>query len=174
LWTQAAEPENPAVVRLREYYQDPEAPRAHDVLPAVFAAVRAESGEILLVRRIDDGFWELPGGRIEVGETVTQALVREVAEESGITIDPTGISGVYSDPSHVLVDPDDVIHQQLAICFHAVPAAKPHAQHPRPDGIETSAAAWFSTTDAKGLVMHPAMRLRIDDAVAALQQPTFD
>jgi ADP-ribose pyrophosphatase YjhB (NUDIX family) len=166
--------ENPAVVRLREYYQDPEAPSAHDVLPAVFAAVRAETGEILLVRRIDDGYWELPGGRIEVGETVTQALVREVAEESGITIEPTGIAGVYSDPSHVLVDPDDTIHQQLAICFHAVPTANTPAQHPRPDGIETSAAAWFSTTAARELTMHPAMRLRINDAVSTPQRPHVD
>ena len=39
-----------------------------------------------------------------------------------MTIALTGLSGVYSDPTHVLVDPDDTIHQQLALCFHAVPA----------------------------------------------------
>jgi mutator protein MutT len=74
------------VVRLREYYQDPHAPRAHDVLPAAFAAVRNVAGEILLVRRIDDGYWELPGGRIDVGESAAQAVIREVAEELGVTI----------------------------------------------------------------------------------------
>ena len=57
------------MVRLREYFQDPSAPRAHDVLPAAFAAVRNSAGELLLVRRIDDDNWELPGGRIEVGES---------------------------------------------------------------------------------------------------------
>ena len=108
------------VVRLHEYYQDPNAPRAHDLLPAAFAAVRSATGEVLLVRRIDDGNWELPGGRIEVGETAQQAVIREVAEESGVTIKLTTLSGVYSDPSHVLVDPDGSIHQQLALCFHAV------------------------------------------------------
>ena len=41
----------------------------HDLLPAAFAAVRNDAGQVLLVRRIDDGNWELPGGRIEVGET---------------------------------------------------------------------------------------------------------
>ena len=70
------------MVRLREYYQDPHAPRAHDVLPAAFAAVRNLAGEVLLVRRIDDGYWELPGGRIDVGESAAQAVIREVAEES--------------------------------------------------------------------------------------------
>ena len=109
-------------MRLREYYQDTNAPRAHDVLPAAFAAVRNVAGEVLLVRRIDDGNWELPGGRIDVGESAAQAVIREVAEESGVTIALTGISGVYSDPTHVLLDPDGTVHQQLALCFHAVPA----------------------------------------------------
>src|SRR6478609_4415268 len=65
-----------AVVRLREYFKDPNAPRADDVLPAAFAAVRNVAGEVLLVRRIDDGYWELPGGRLEVGETAAQAVIR--------------------------------------------------------------------------------------------------
>ena len=109
--------------RLRENYQDPNTPQAHDVFPAAFAAVRNRAGELLLVRRIDDGNWELPGGQIEVGETAGTTVVREVAEESGITIELTGLAGVYSDPTHVLVDPEDTVHQQLALCFHAVPAA---------------------------------------------------
>src|SRR6478735_4748219 len=114
--------ESAPVVRLREYYQDPNTPRAHDVLPAAFAAVRNVAGEVLLVRRIDDGSWELPGGRIEVGESAAQAVIREVAEESGVVIALVGISGVYSDPTHVLLDPDGTVHQQLALCFHAIPS----------------------------------------------------
>ncbi len=144
------------MVRLREYYQDPNTPRAHDVLPAAFAAVRNRAGQLLLVRRIDDGNWELPGGRIEVGETAATTVVREVAEESGITIELTGLAGVYSDPTHVLVDPDDTIHQQLALCFHAVPAAPTDADQPRPDHDETDAAAWFSISDIDNLKIHPA------------------
>ena len=131
------------VVRLREYYQDPSAPRAHDLLPAAFAAVRNATGEVLLVRRIDDGIWELPGGGIEVGETISQAVIREVVEESGVMIELTGLSGIYSDPTHVLVDPDCSVYQQLALCFHAVPADRNNGSRPRPDGIETDAATWY-------------------------------
>ena len=161
------------MVRLREYYQDPNTPRAHDVLPAAFAAVRNRAGELLLVRRIDDGNWELPGGRIEVGETAATTVVREVAEESGITIELTTLSGVYSDPSHVLVDPDGSIHQQLALCFHAVPA-NTGGEPPRPDGIETDAANWCDPTDIAGLTMHPAMRLRLDNAITARRHTHYD
>ena len=162
------------MVRLREYYQDPSTPTAHDVLPAAFAAVRNSAGRLLLVRRIDDGNWELPGGRIEVGESAGQAVAREVAEESGISIELTGLAGVYSDPSHVLVDPGSAIHQQLALCFHAVPTPHTERDQPRPDDIETDAAAWFSTTEIADLKIHAAMRLRIDNALRTPQQAHFE
>jgi 8-oxo-dGTP pyrophosphatase MutT (NUDIX family) len=161
-------------VRLREYYQDPNAPRAHDVLPAAFAAVRNPAGEVLLVCRIDDGYWELPGGRLEVGESAAQAVIREVAEESGVSIALTGLSGVYSDPTHVLLDPDGSVHQQLALCFHAVPVPTDHAQEPRPDGIETKEAAWCTPTALANLVMHPAMRLRVHDAITTPHRTHFE
>jgi ADP-ribose pyrophosphatase YjhB (NUDIX family) len=162
------------MVRLREFYEDPDAPRAHDVLPAAFAAVRNSTGALLLVRRIDDGNWELPGGRIEVGESARHTVVREVAEESGITIELTGLAGVYSEPTHVLVDPDGPIHQQLALCFHAVPTPLGDADQPRPDDIETNGAAWFSTSEIADLKVHPAMRLRIDNALDTSRQSYFD
>ena len=170
---------NLGVVRLHEFYRDTSAPRAHDVLPAAFAAVRNGAGELLLVRRIDDGNWELPGGRIEVGETVAEALVREVAEESGVTVVLTGLSGVYSDPTHVLVDPDGSVHQQLALCFHAVPAGPdgdgPDGDGgPRPDAVETDAASWCPVTGLDDLPMHPAMRLRVRHAVAVPHRPWWD
>ena len=161
------------MVRLREYYRDPNAPRAHDVLPAAFAAVRNDAGEVLLVRRIDDGFWELPGGRVEVGESAADAVIREVAEESGVTIALTGLSGVYSDPTHVLLDPDGTVHQQLALCFHAVPAAA-DTEGPCPDGIETTEAVWCTPAALANLVMHPAMRQRVDDAVTAPDRTHFE
>ena len=162
------------MVRLREYFQDPNAPRAQDVLPAAFAAVRNLAGEVLVVRRIDDGYWELPGGRIDVGESAAQAVIREVAEESGVTIALTGLSGVYSDPTHVLLDPDGSVHQQLALCFHAVPAGADNTEEPRPDGIETKEAAWCAPAALANLVMHPAMRLRLHDAITAPHRTHFE
>ena len=164
--------ESAPVVRLREYYQDPNTPRAHDVLPAAFAAVRNSAGELLLVRRIDDGNWELPGGRIEVGETAATTVVREVAEESGITIELTGLAGVYSDPTHVLVDPDDTIHQQLALCLWRV----------RLERRREGAAALASPTSIRpaGLrsdqvvVISSACRSSLVKAAPSRRPPVFD
>ena len=60
--------------------------------------VRDAQGRVLLERRSDCGVWGLLGGRIEKGESVEQAAVREVKEESGLDVRVTRLLGVYSDP----------------------------------------------------------------------------
>jgi ADP-ribose pyrophosphatase YjhB (NUDIX family) len=60
--------------------------------------VRDAQGRVLLERRSDCGYWGLLGGRIEKGESVEQAAVREVKEESGLDVRITRLLGVYSDP----------------------------------------------------------------------------
>jgi 8-oxo-dGTP diphosphatase len=51
--------------------------------------------------------WEFPGGQVEVGETLTQALKREVIEETGIVVEPKALIGIYSNirkPSILMLD----------------------------------------------------------------------
>jgi hypothetical protein len=62
------------------------------------------------------------------------------------------------------------IHQQLALCFHAVPTKLDGATVPSPDGTETNAAAWCNLAAIADLVMHPAMRQRLQDAITELHQ----
>ena len=45
--------------------------------------------------------WGVPGGAIDLGESVAQAAVRETREESGIDCEITGVVGIYSDPKHL-------------------------------------------------------------------------
>jgi 8-oxo-dGTP pyrophosphatase MutT (NUDIX family) len=63
------------------------------VAPSAFAAVRDLTGRLLLVRRWDTGDWELPGRHVDPGESASDAAVRETAEESGMTVEITGLSG---------------------------------------------------------------------------------
>lgn len=60
--------------------------------------------EILLMRRSDNGFWSLPGGFVEIGESVSEAALREVLEETGFTVELGRLVGVYSDPKTQVVD----------------------------------------------------------------------
>ena len=59
------------------------------VIPCVGAVAHDVSGRLLLVRRRNDpgrGLWSIPGGRVEPGESDTQAVVREVVEETGLQV----------------------------------------------------------------------------------------
>ena len=79
----------------------------------VGVAVRDAAGRILLERRRDNGLWGLPGGRVEPGESVAQAAVREVWEETGLAVRVARLVGVYSEPDGRIVtypDNGDVRH----------------------------------------------------------------
>ena len=67
-------------------------------------------GRILLEKRSDCGRWGLPGGRIEPGESIIEAAIREMKEETGLTVEIACLLGVYSGPSDRIVTyPDDVV-----------------------------------------------------------------
>jgi ADP-ribose pyrophosphatase YjhB (NUDIX family) len=62
---------------------------------SVAAAIVDENGQLLAVRRRDNGHWEPPGGILELDETIQAGLIREVREETGLEVEPQSLSGVY-------------------------------------------------------------------------------
>ena len=64
----------------------------------VFALIFDDQGRILLGHRRDADWWNLPGGGMELGETVDEALCREVREETGLEVEVEQLVGVYSKP----------------------------------------------------------------------------
>ena len=91
---------------------EPDVSKAKELRPSVAAIVRNGDGAILLQRRSDNGLWGLPGGSVEIGESVTAAVVREVKEETGLVVEVERLIGVYSDPSFQVVRYSDgnVVH----------------------------------------------------------------
>lgn len=129
-------------------------PWPQDVRAGVAAVVLDGTGRVLLGRRVDNGLWGLPSGHVEAGETVEQAIVREVAEVTGLRVEVTRLTGVYSDPaSQVFIYPDGRVTQFVTVCF----ACSPREGRMRPDGVETSEVAFFSPDrlPAALLPMHP-------------------
>ncbi|MBO0778569.1 MAG: NUDIX domain-containing protein [Ktedonobacteraceae bacterium] len=91
-----------------------------------------KNGEILLIQREDFKVWVLPGGQVEKGESVAQAAVREVAEETGIEVVLTGLLGIYSMP-YWIGDPHNVVF-----------AARPVGGILRPQQGEADDVGYFS------------------------------
>lgn len=140
-----------------DYYNDPNAPRPNSVVPSASAIVTDEHGRILLIKRRDNTLWALPGGGHEIGETIEQTAVREVKEETGLDVEVTGLSGIYTSPHHVVAFTDGEVRQQFSLCFTtAVRGGALAIDH------ESTDIAWTDPDKIVDLDMHPSMRLRID------------
>ncbi len=68
------------------------------ILPAVAAAIFNEKGEILLQKRKDVNQWCIISGHVEFGETIEQAVLREIEEETNCAANIIRFIGVYSSP----------------------------------------------------------------------------
>ena len=107
-------------------------------------------GELLLIERTDNGLWALPGGAQDLGESVVQAAQREVREETGIEVEITGLSGIYSDPRHVIAYDNGGVRQEFSFCFHA----KPTGGELR-SSSQSREARWISPECLQDLNIHP-------------------
>ncbi len=79
-------------------WTDPQYSWPDDIRPGVGAVVSNESGEMLLLKRADREQWALPTGTIERGESVEEAIAREMREETGLHITVERLTGVYFHP----------------------------------------------------------------------------
>jgi ADP-ribose pyrophosphatase YjhB (NUDIX family) len=152
-----------------DYYDDPEAPPANSLVPSVNVVVVNDEGEILMIRRTDNDNWAIPGGAVDLGESVAQAAVRETREESGIECEITGLVGIYSDPKHVLLYPSNgEVRQEFSIVL----TARPVSGEPTPSD-ESSEVRWVPTSVVRGYTMDRSMRIRIDDYLAHGESPVI-
>lgn len=142
-----------------DYYDDPEAPKANSLVPSVNVVVANDVGEILMIRRTDNDNWAVPGGAIDLGESVTQAAVRETREESGVECEITGIVGIYSDPKHVILyTSNGEVRQEFSIVL----TARPLSGQLTPSN-ESSEVRWVPMSEVRGYTMDRSMRIRIND-----------
>ncbi len=121
----------------------PDMPSSEGVVPKLgtCGVVFDEKSRIVLEKRSDCGWWCLPGGRLNAGETLTQGSVREVFEETGLEIEITGFLGVFSDPRRRTVRyPDNGDLRQLV---DAVVLGRPCGGELK-KSAESLDVAWFA------------------------------
>lgn len=142
-----------------DYYDNPDAPPANSLVPSVNVVVTDDDGRILMICRTDNGNWAVPGGAIDLGESLVAAAVRETEEETGITCAVTGIVGIYSDPKHLVhYTSNDEVRQEFSIVL----TARPVSGEPTPSS-ESSEVHWVAPDAIDGLQMDRSMRMRITD-----------
>ncbi|MYV40942.1 NUDIX domain-containing protein [Streptomyces sp. SID1328] len=152
----------------KDYFDDPAAPTANRIVPAVTGFIQDERGFLLLERRSDNGRWGMPGGVQEIGEDIRQTVVREVAEETGLTVEVTGLVGVFTDPGHVIEFSDGEVRQEFSLCFRARPVAGQIQV-----SSESFEVRWFNPDELETLDMSPTTRRRILEGLKGLPHPVI-
>jgi 8-oxo-dGTP diphosphatase len=122
-------------------------PPRHSV--SVAAAIVDDDGRFLAIRRADNGRWEPPGGVLELDESIEAGLIREVAEETGLTVEPIALTGVYKNMRRGIV----------ALVFRC----KIARQDGQPPPGEVDEIAWLAPDQLSR--MSEAYRIRLLDAL---------
>ena len=126
---------------------------------AVAAFVTNAAGQVLMLKSPRRGDWEFPGGQVEEGETLTQALKREVFEETGITVIPRSLIGVYSNtkkPSILMLD---------FVCEYVSGEPK--------TSTESLLVEWVAQNEALSRVKHPSIHGRLKKMLEFSGQVTY-
>jgi 8-oxo-dGTP pyrophosphatase MutT (NUDIX family) len=121
--------------------------------------------KMLLTKRADNGLWCLPSGGVEPGESVEETIIREVREETGLSIRVLRLIGVYSDPNSLIVYNDDTAVQIVALSFETIII----------DGEaglsnETSDWGYYSLEEMEKLDMLLNHHIRVQDAFVAQRE----
>ena len=150
-----------------DYYDDPQAPKANTLVPSANVVVVNEAGAVLMIHRTDNDNWAFPGGAMDVGESLTDAGVREVKEETGIDCEISGLVGIYTDPKHVILyTSDGEARQEFSVLFTA------RATDGEPTtSSETREVRWMSRDSLGSLQMDRSMHLRVQHYLEGRSSP---
>jgi ADP-ribose pyrophosphatase YjhB (NUDIX family) len=145
-----------------DYFHDPAAPAANSLVVGSSAVIADGEGRILLHRRADSGNWALPGGAMELGETLAESAIREVREETGFAVRVDRIVGIYSDPGHVFAYGDGEVRQEFSICLACTITGGT-----RTVSTESTDVQFFAPADLPALQIHQSIRTRIQDYLSS-------
>ena len=117
----------------------------------VTGMIENEQGELLLIKSPRRG-WEPPGGQVELGEDLIDAVIREVKEESGYDVDITHTLGIYQNTGSPKSEP------KVCVVFRGRLVGG-EAQ----TSVESLDVGWFSREDARQLVTAANNAERLQD-----------
>ena len=136
----------------------------NSLIPSTAAAILDGKNRLLLIERRDSGKWAMPGGTMEMEESLEECIRREIREETGIDVTIEGVIGTYSDPDNRIAYSDGEVRREFSIVFFG-----------RPNKIaitlddESTSARWVPTDEIGSLPVATSQRRRLDDVLEFLR-----
>lgn len=140
--------------------------RSGKILVGCSAVIFDEARQkVLLTRRADNAKWCLPGGQMEAGESAIETCIREVKEETGLSVQVKRLVGVYTNPNRLLEYPDGNKYHLVALNFETeIVDGELTASN------ETTEFGYFSLPEIYGLDMLQVHIERIEDTFTGQSQ----
>lgn len=154
---------------IKIYYKDPQAPKPNQpIIPSVHGIIINDSHEILLHKREDSLIWAIPGGKIELDESIEQCLKREMQEELGVAVATERLLSIYTDPSYVLALGDAVQRVFLIVFLCTIASGELTLTS------ETMEYRWFGKEDLSSIETFPLVKEIALQAIDDTQTVFFD
>ena len=131
-------------------------------------AVIVKNDDVLVVRRANrplQGEWSLPGGLVETGETTKEAVVREILEETNLTIEPIELVEVFE---RILRDAESRVQYHFVVVDYL---CRMLSGEPRP-GTDVSEIRWAQLEELPMLGITPETTAVIHKALSAAKKLT--
>ena len=156
-------------LKLTIYNNQSNAPKPNrPLMPGACAVIINKNREILLHKRADGDVWSLPGGQMNLGESISQCLLRELREELNINVQIIRLIGIYTSPKVIFEFPNGDVFQSFVVAFLC---------KAKNDKItlsqESKSFKWIKLYELKKLKTLPFVKEIIADAFSS-NPPTFD
>lgn len=149
----------------KDYYHNMNAPKANSVHPAAAVALVSTDKKILMLKRTDSGNWTMPGGTMELGESLKDCAVREVYEETGLSIEIQDVIGIYTDPNIIVEYSDGEVRQEFTVLYYGI--VKDGDVHIDDESTEFN---WISADELLNLPMAVSQKIRVDDVIRFINE----
>lgn len=147
-----------------DYYYDLDAPQANAIKPAAAVAILNDKKEILMLHRKDNKKWTMPGGTLELGESMAECALREVREESGLDVKIEDIIGTYTDPNIRVAYSDGEVRQEFTIVYYGIAE-----EYDVKLDEESSNYVWVSLEEVLNLPLADSQRRRLVDVISYIR-----
>ena len=141
-----------------DYAPGSNAPQPNSMKPAVAVGMLNGEGKVLLTRRRDSENWTMPGGTMEIDESVEQCAVREVKEETGLIATVKCVIGTYTNPDNIISYSDGEVRREFSILVRAEVA-----EGELKIDDESTEIGWFSFDQAMELSLASSQKRRLQD-----------